>query len=161
MMAGKTRQAGSKDLIPAQAVACLAGVLAPCDAALAFSGNFAPVSYVGTIDPNVIWEILIGGVVICAFLASVALWIHSALRRVKRLQARKNAFVSSALNMLALPPLLARTVFRTFFIKMGFVRFITLVTLIQFMASLPIKMVLRWTMNLKYIVAVPEIFFNI
>src|SRR6266550_3681738 len=101
MMAGKTRQAGSKDLIPAQAVACLAGVLAPCDAALAFSGNFAPVSYVGTIDPNVIWEILIGGVVICAFLASVALWIHSALRRVKRLQARKNAFVSSALNNLS------------------------------------------------------------
>src|SRR6266404_168614 len=101
MMAGKTRQAGSKDLIPAQAVACLAGVLAPCDAALAFSDNFAPVSYVGTIDPNVIWEILIGGVVICAFLASVALWIHSALRRVKRLQARKNAFVSSALNNLS------------------------------------------------------------
>jgi hypothetical protein len=29
------------------------------------------------------------------------------------------------------------------------------------MAALPIKMVLRWTMNLKYIVAIPEIFFNI
>ncbi len=44
---------------------------------------------------------------------------------------------------------------------MGFVRFIVLVTLIQFMASLPLKMVLRWTMNLKYIVYIPEIFFNI
>jgi hypothetical protein len=44
---------------------------------------------------------------------------------------------------------------------MGFVRFIVLVTLIQFMAALPIKMVLRWVMNLKYIVAIPEIFFNI
>ncbi len=33
--------------------------------------------------------------------------------------------------------------------------------LLLFMASLPIKMVLRWTINLKYIVAIPEYFFNI
>jgi hypothetical protein len=63
--------------------------------------------------------------------------------------------------MMLLPPLLARTVMRGFFIKMGFLRFIVLVTLLQFMASLPIKMVLRWTLNLKYIVAFPEYFFNI
>jgi hypothetical protein len=36
-----------------------------------------------------------------------------------------------------------------------------LVTLIQFMAALPLKMVLRWTLNLKYIVFIPEYFFNI
>jgi hypothetical protein len=65
------------------------------------------------------------------------------------------------LYLFALPPLLATTVFRKFFVKMGFFRFITLVTLLQFMASLPIKMVLRWTLNLKYIVAMPEYFFNI
>jgi hypothetical protein len=65
------------------------------------------------------------------------------------------------LYLLALPPLLARTIMRVFFIRMGFVRFIVLVTLIQFMASLPLKMVMRWTMNLKYIVYIPEIFFNI
>jgi len=29
------------------------------------------------------------------------------------------------------------------------------------MMSLPIKMLLRWIINLKYIVAIPEIFFNI
>jgi hypothetical protein len=29
------------------------------------------------------------------------------------------------------------------------------------MACLPIKMILRWTVNLKYIVAIPEWFFNI
>lgn len=63
--------------------------------------------------------------------------------------------------MLALPPLLAKTVMRTFYIRMGFVRFFLLVTLIQFMAALPIKMVLRWTLNLKYIVYIPEYFFNI
>jgi hypothetical protein len=44
---------------------------------------------------------------------------------------------------------------------MGFVRFFLLVTLIQFMACLPIKMLLRWAINLKYIVYIPEYFFNI
>jgi hypothetical protein len=63
--------------------------------------------------------------------------------------------------LFVLPPLLARTVLRSFFIRMGFGRFVTLVILLQFMASLPIKMVLRWTLNLKYIVAIPELFFNI
>jgi hypothetical protein len=29
------------------------------------------------------------------------------------------------------------------------------------MMSLPIKMLLRWTLNLKYIVYIPEFFFNI
>jgi hypothetical protein len=63
--------------------------------------------------------------------------------------------------LLLLPPLLAKTVLKRFFIKMGFFRFFLLVTLIQFMAALPIKMVLRWTINLKYIVYIPEYFFNI
>ena len=63
--------------------------------------------------------------------------------------------------MLLLPPLLAKTIMRPFFIKMGFARFFLLVNLIQFMAALPIKMVLRWTLNLKYIVNIPEFFFNI
>jgi hypothetical protein len=60
-----------------------------------------------------------------------------------------------------LPPLLAKTVLRSFFIRMGFIRFFLLVNLIQFMAALPIKMILRWTINLKYIVYIPEYFFNI
>jgi hypothetical protein len=63
--------------------------------------------------------------------------------------------------LLLLPPLLAKTVLRPFFVKMGFARFFLLVTLIQFMAALPIKMLLRWTINLKYIVYIPEYFFNI
>jgi hypothetical protein len=66
-----------------------------------------------------------------------------------------------AIYMLVLPPLLAVTVFRSFFVKMGFFRYFILITLLQFMASLPIKMVLRWVLNLKYIVAIPEYFFNI
>jgi hypothetical protein len=63
--------------------------------------------------------------------------------------------------LILLPPILAKTILRSFFIRMGFIRFFLLVTLIQFMALLPIKMVLRWTINLKYIVFIPEYFFNI
>jgi hypothetical protein len=65
------------------------------------------------------------------------------------------------LYLFALPPLLAKTVMRGFFLKMGFIRFFVLVNLIQFMGALPLKMVLRWTINLKYIVYIPEYFFNI
>jgi hypothetical protein len=36
-----------------------------------------------------------------------------------------------------------------------------MINLLLFMMSLPIKMVLRWSFNLKYIVAIPEYFFNI
>jgi len=65
-----------------------------------------------------------------------------------------------AIYFLALPPLLAVTVFRPFFARMGFVRFMIMANLLLFMAALPIKMVLRWSFNLKYIVAIPEYFLN-
>ena len=51
--------------------------------------------------------------------------------------------------------------FKKYAKEAGMLRFITLSILILFMMSLPIKMVLRWTINLKYIVAIPELFFNI
>jgi hypothetical protein len=62
---------------------------------------------------------------------------------------------------LFLPPLLARTILRSYFLRMGFIRYMILVMLILTMLSLPIKMVLRWTINLKYIVAIPEYSFHI
>ena len=79
-MAGKNWQAGGKNLIPAQAFVCLVASVAPLKAAWGLSDNFAPTSYVGSVDPNMVWEVLIGGIVVCAFLASIALWVHSALR---------------------------------------------------------------------------------
>src|SRR3984893_14775232 len=100
-MAGKNWQAGGKNLIPAQALACLIATVAPLSAAWGLSDNFAPTSYLGRADPNMVWELLIGGIVVCAFLAAVALWVHSALRKVQRSQLRRNAFVSSALNNLS------------------------------------------------------------
>ncbi len=60
-----------------------------------------------------------------------------------------------------LPPLLAVTVFRQFFVKMGFLRFMVLANLILLMGALPLKMALRWAFTLKYIVSIPEWFFNI
>jgi hypothetical protein len=64
------------------------------------------------------------------------------------------------LYFVALPPLMATTIFRSFFVKMGFMRFMLMSNLLLFMAALPLKMVLRWTLNLKYIVAIPEYFLN-
>jgi diguanylate cyclase (GGDEF)-like protein/PAS domain S-box-containing protein len=100
-MADKNWQAGGKILIPARAFACLIAVLVPLRTAWAMSDNFGLASYLGSADPNTVWEVLIGGIVVCSFLAAVALWVHAALRKVRRLQLRRNAFVRSALNNLS------------------------------------------------------------
>jgi diguanylate cyclase (GGDEF)-like protein/PAS domain S-box-containing protein len=100
-MADKNWQAGGKILIPALAVACLIAIVVPFGVAWGVSKNFAPTSYVGSADPNMVWEVLIGGIVVCSFLGAIALWVLSALRKVKRSQLRRNAFVSSALNNLS------------------------------------------------------------
>ncbi len=60
-----------------------------------------------------------------------------------------------------LPPLMAVTFMRKFFVKMGFFRFMTMTNLMLFMALLPVKMVLRWTFNLKYVIEIPEYFLNL
>jgi len=64
------------------------------------------------------------------------------------------------LYLVALPPLLAVTIFRGMFAKMGFIRYMIMANLMLLMLSLPLKMALRWTMNLKYIVSIPEISLN-
>ena len=63
--------------------------------------------------------------------------------------------------LFVLPMVMAMTIFRSFFMRMGFIRYMVFANLVLFMACLPIKMILRWTFNLKYIVAIPEWFFNI
>jgi diguanylate cyclase (GGDEF)-like protein/PAS domain S-box-containing protein len=100
-MAGKNWQARSKNWIPAQAFACLVASVASGTPSPALCAGLDPASYLASLDPNVLWEILIGVVVVCAFLASLAIWIHSALRRVKRSQARRAAYIGSALNSLS------------------------------------------------------------
>jgi hypothetical protein len=62
---------------------------------------------------------------------------------------------------LGLAPLLARGPFRRFYLKMGAPRYYVGAYLFLTMLSLPIKMVLRWLFNLKYLVQIQEIFLNI
>jgi hypothetical protein len=62
--------------------------------------------------------------------------------------------------LLLLPPLLAVTVFRGYFAKMGLIRYMIMANLMLLMLTLPIKMILRWTFNLKYIISIPEISLN-
>ncbi len=57
--------------------------------------------------------------------------------------------------------ILAKTVFKDQFKKLGPARYSVLVLLLLMMIALPIKMYLRWAFNLKYLVAIPEFFFNI
>jgi hypothetical protein len=61
----------------------------------------------------------------------------------------------------ALPVLLAKMWFKTYYEKLGGPRYYVTVVLFLMMMSLPAKMLMRWLFNLKYIVAIPEFFFNI
>src|SRR3954467_8249717 len=98
-MASKNWQAGGKIIGSALAAGCLFAM--PSGASRVASGDFAPPSYIGSMDPHLIWELLIGAIVVVSFLAAVALWVMSALRNGRRSQLRRNAFVSSALNNLS------------------------------------------------------------
>jgi diguanylate cyclase (GGDEF)-like protein/PAS domain S-box-containing protein len=107
-MADKNWQAGGRKSIAAQALLCLAAAVLPYAAAQAqaqaipqaLAGLLVPASYFGPIEPNVAWEIAIGGTVLSAFLGALAFWVHTALRRFKRTQLRHTAYISTALNSL-------------------------------------------------------------
>ena len=68
--------------------------------------------------------------------------------------------VVMAAYLFLLPPLLAVTVFRKYFAKMGLIRYLVMINLMLLMLSLPLKMVLRWTLNLKYLISIPEFSLN-
>ena len=59
------------------------------------------------------------------------------------------------------PAILAKTVFKDLYKKLGAARYSVIMIILLVMMALPIKMYLRWAFNLKYIVAIPEFFFNI
>ncbi len=63
--------------------------------------------------------------------------------------------------LFVLPPLLAFTVCRGLYRQIGFMRYNIVIIHLLVMVAMVIKMVLRWTMNLKYVVFFPEYFFNI
>jgi len=60
-----------------------------------------------------------------------------------------------------LPPILAKTWLKNMYGRLGNLRYSIFVVLLLFALSMPIKMYLRWVFNLKYLVSIPEYFFNI
>ena len=60
------------------------------------------------------------------------------------------------------PPLLVviSKFFQHLFIRMGFIRYMVMTNLLLIMVLLPIKMLLRWTVNLKYFISMPEYMLN-
>jgi hypothetical protein len=72
-------------------------------------------------------------------------------------------FAVLAVYFLALPPWLTKksAYLMDLLERLGVARYATLMFLALSMAALPIKMLLRWSIHLKYIVAIPEVFFNI
>jgi hypothetical protein len=63
--------------------------------------------------------------------------------------------------LFVLPPLLAFTVAKGLYKHTGFIRYNLVMIHLLAMVGMVIKMVLRWTINLKYVVFIPEWFFNI
>jgi hypothetical protein len=63
--------------------------------------------------------------------------------------------------LLVLPVVMAKTVFRKMFFQMGVPRYLTMALLLLIGLALPIKMILRWTFNIQYVVNIQEFFFNI
>lgn len=61
----------------------------------------------------------------------------------------------------AMPLILAKTLFKKLHTNLGNLRYSVFTLLLLMSISLPIKMLLRWAFNIKYLIAIPEFFFNI
>lgn len=93
---------------------------------------------------------------------SELIWVKLMAMPLPRLWfIRELPGIALVLGYIALAPLMALGPFRRFYLKMGAARYYVGALLFLVMMSLPIKMVLRWLFNLKYLVHIQEIFFNI
>ncbi len=88
--------------------------------------------------------------------ASIRAFLHEVGQACKKEFA---GLLFLAFYFLALPGVLAKTLLRRFYQSMDFVRYSIMVLLLLTMFTLPLKMVLRWTINLKYFVDTPWIKF--
>ena len=89
---------GGKALIFALAPACLLAAAAGGTARAQLAA--VPAANAGGGEPQMVWEVLIGGIVTLAFMAALVLWGIAALRDVRSQERRRNAFIGSALNHL-------------------------------------------------------------
>ena len=66
-----------------------------------------------------------------------------------------------AFYLFVMPGILAKTLLKSYVGKLGIIRYSIFVVLLLSMAALPIKMYLRWGLNLQYLIAIPEYFLNV
>jgi len=93
---------------------------------------------------------------------SELIWVKALAMPLPKLWIIRESFgLILVILYLGLAPAMAKGPFRRFYLKMGGPRYYVGAYLFLTMLSLPIKMVLRWLFNLKYIVHIQEIFFNI
>jgi hypothetical protein len=70
-------------------------------------------------------------------------------------------FILILAYFLTIPTVMAKKWFNSFYNMLGPIRYHVMMFLLLCMVALPVKMLLRWLFNLKYIVGIPEYFFNI
>jgi hypothetical protein len=89
-------------------------------------------------------------------------WVKMLARQLPKLWLIREApGLILVMTYLGMPVALALRPFRRFYLKMGAARYYVGAYLFLVMMALPIKMVLRWLFNLKYLVHIQEIFLNI
>jgi hypothetical protein len=89
-------------------------------------------------------------------LESIKMFLHEVAVACKREFA---GLLFLAFYFVAMPGILAKTLLRKLYTQLDFMRFSVTVMLFLTMFTLPLKMVLRWTINLKYFVDTPWIKF--
>ena len=70
-------------------------------------------------------------------------------------------FLLLGVYFLAVPTVCGVTLFKSRYARMGFSRYAVMMFLLLMMILIPVKMLLRWTFDLKYILAIPEWSLNI
>src|SRR5438270_118280 len=93
---------------------------------------------------------------------SELIWVRMLHMPLPKLWLIREIFgIGLVLAYMSLPPIMAVGPFRRFYLKMGGPRYYVGAVLFLVMMALPIKMILRWLFNLKYILHIQEIFFNV
>lgn len=87
-------------------------------------------------------------------------WLHTALPQ-NFLVREMPGILLTVVYMAALPPILAFTFCKGLYKHCGFIRYNLVMSHLLVMVGMVIKMLLRWTISLKYVVFIPEYFFNI
>jgi hypothetical protein len=72
-----------------------------------------------------------------------------------------SGIVLSLFYLIGIPFLAAKTIFKKLYAEMGPLRYYVGTHMVLMMMTLPIKMYLRWLINLKYLIWIPEIGINL